>query len=157
CTINVTFAPTSRGDVSGNLTIRVGAPATNQTVALSGTGLAPLASFSPTSLTFTTQRVVTTSSPQVVTLSNTGNSVLTISSIAAGGAIAFAQTNDCPATLAPGSSCSINVTFRPVQTGTFYGGVNVIDDSGAVSGSEQDAFLSGTGGASTANISPASL
>jgi hypothetical protein len=157
CTINVTFAPTSRGAVSANLAINLGAPATNQTIALSGTGLAPAASFSPTSLTFTTQRIGTTSPQQAVMLSNAGNSALTISSIATVGAIVFAQTNDCPPTLAPGSSCTINVTFQPVQSGTYYGDVEVTDDSGALSGSTQRVLLTGPGGASIAALSPASL
>jgi hypothetical protein len=155
CTINVTFAPTSLGPASGNLALYI--PGTSQMVALSGTGLAPVATFSPASFTFATQRVGTTSPQQLVTLSNTGNSVLTISSIGTIGAIVFSETNNCPATLAPGSSCAINVTFRPVQSGTYYGDIDVFDDSGAVSGSEQRALLTGPGGASTATLSAASL
>ncbi len=46
------------------------------------TGIAPAVSLSPTSLTFASQQVGTTSAAQGVTLSNTGNATLNISGIA---------------------------------------------------------------------------
>jgi hypothetical protein len=39
CTVNVTFRPTSRGNKSTNLNVNVAAPATSQSVALTGTGI----------------------------------------------------------------------------------------------------------------------
>ena len=156
CTINVTFAPTSRGAAPGSMTVNVGAPAANQTVALSGTGIAPVASLSSTSWTFALQRVGSASPSQVVTLSNTGDTALTISSVAASGS-SFSQTNNCPGTLAAGTSCWVHIAFQPTQNGLSQGSVVITDNSGAVSGSTQTVSLSGTGGASTANVSPANL
>jgi hypothetical protein len=38
CTINVTFRPTTTGNKNARVTVRVAAPATNQSVTLTGTG-----------------------------------------------------------------------------------------------------------------------
>jgi hypothetical protein len=160
CTVNVSFIPSSLGIKNGSLTISHDAPGNPTTVSLSGSGLAPpapVASLSTTSLTFTTQRVGTESPRQVITLSNTGDSALTISSIAIVGASVFIQRNFCQPLLGAGSSCPIYVTFRPTQSGAFSANLVITDDSGRVSGSTQSVLLTGTGGASTATVSPASL
>jgi len=114
--------------------------------------LAPVA-LSPASLTFaTTQTLGTTSAAQTVTLTNTGSSSLTVSSIVLSGSFAgdFSQTNTCAAPIAGGGSCSINVTFTPTGTGTraatlliFYGAGN----------SPQPVTLSGTGLGSCTTVS----
>jgi hypothetical protein len=41
---------------------------------------------------------------------------LTISNFRISGA--YTQTNNCPATLASGSSCAINIVFSPTSSGT---------------------------------------
>src|SRR5207302_182936 len=84
---------------------------------------APAVSLSPTSLTFSSQVVGSTSAAQTVTLTNSGNAALTISSIGLSGTNSgdFAQTNTCPSsssTLAAGASCTISVTFTPSATGS---------------------------------------
>jgi len=71
---------------------------------------------STTSLSFAGQRVGTTSSPQTITLTNTGRLPLTITGISAGGV--FAQTNTCGLLVAAGKSCAIKVTFTPNAVGT---------------------------------------
>ncbi len=71
----------------------------------------------PSTLAFGTQQVTLTSSPRLVTITNVGNSALTISNIIADGD--FAYTTTCgtpPATLAAGKKCSISVTFTPTGT-----------------------------------------
>lgn len=57
----------------------------------------------PTSLSFGNQNVGTTSGAKGIQLKNTSNSTLTISSIAISetNATDFAQTNNCPSSLAP--------------------------------------------------------
>ena len=117
-------------------------------------GPAPVASLSPTSLTFASQSVGTTSAAQTVTLSNTGTATLTISSIVASGD--FAETDNCGGSLASGGNCSISVTFTPTASGTRTGSSSVTDNA---SGSPQTVGLTGTGTASTttASLSPASL
>src|SRR2546429_3031385 len=107
-------------------------------------GPAPVASLSPTSLTFASQSVGTTSAAQTVTLSNTGTATLTISSIVASGD--FAETDNCGGSLASGGNCSISVTFTPTASGTRTGSSSVTDNA---SGSPQTVGLTGTGAAPT--------
>ena len=76
----------------------------------------PAVSLSPTSLNFDSQLVGTTSAAQPVTLSNSGNALLTINDISTSGD--YAQTNDCASSLAAGASCTINVTFTPTASGS---------------------------------------
>lgn len=72
--------------------------------------------FSPRSLTFSSQAVGTQSAPQPITLTNLATSPLTITQITP--TSGFAQTNDCPASLANGSSCTIQVAFSPSFSGS---------------------------------------
>ena len=156
CSISVTFTPTASGTRTGSSSVTDNASGSPQTVGLTGTGAAPTttASLSPTSLTFASQTVGTTSAAQTVTLSNTGTATLAISSIVASGD--FAQTNNCGGSLAVGGNCAINVTFSPTASGTRTGSLRVTDNA---SGSPQTAGLTGTGTAptTTASLSPASL
>jgi uncharacterized delta-60 repeat protein len=69
------------------------------------------ASLTPSSVGFGVVSMNTTSDAKDVTLANTGTAALAISSIAA--TAPFAQTNNCPASLAAGASCAIHVTFTP--------------------------------------------
>src|SRR5207247_815014 len=127
-----------------------------QTASLSGTGVAPGATLSPTSLTFASQNVGTTSAPQAATLSNSGSAPLSISSIAISGADSgdFAQTNNCSSSLAAGAKCTINSTLRPAATGTRTWPYTA---PYRASGSPQTASLTGTGVAPAATLSPTSL
>jgi len=144
CTISVTFTPTAVGNRTGTLTINDDAPGSPQTVSLSGTGVGtPVASLTPSSLSFSPQSVGTTSAGQNLTLSNTGNATLTITSIASSGD--FAQSNNCAGFMPAGYSCTITVTFTPTVTGTRTGAITVTDDSNGVPGSTQMSTLSGTG------------
>jgi hypothetical protein len=70
CNILVTFKPTATGSRSGTLTISDDPLAGGQqTVSLSGNGVAPVAAFSPGSLSFANQLVNSSSSSQSVALS----------------------------------------------------------------------------------------
>lgn len=106
---------------------------------------------SPTSLSFASQLVSTSSSSQAVTVTNSSSSNVGISSIAVTGD--YSQTNNCPigSTLAGSSSCTINVTFTPTTTGTRAGTLTIVDDSGT-----QTASLTGTG-ASPVSLAPAAV
>jgi hypothetical protein len=67
-----------------------------------------------------------------------------MSSIAISGANAtdFAQTNNCPGSLAPGAQCNITVNFSPTGAGTRTALLNVSDNT---NNSPQTASLTGTG------------
>jgi len=117
CTVNVVFTPTATGPITGTLTFTDGAPGSPQTVSLSGTGIIPAQlTLSATSLTLPDTHVNQTCTPGVVTLTSSGTAPLTISSISISGP--YTETNTCPASLAPGASCSVTVTFAPTVVGT---------------------------------------
>ena len=101
---------------------------------------APNVTLSVASVAFPEQVVKTISTPVSVTLTNTGDAPLQINSIASAGS--FQQSNNCPASLAAGAFCSINITFQPTVLGTATGTVSVVDDA---SNSPQAIGLSGTG------------
>jgi probable HAF family extracellular repeat protein len=79
--------------------------------------------FSPRSLTFSNQPVGTQSASQPITLTNLATSPLAISKITP--TSGFTQTNDCPATLTHGSTCTIQVAFSPSTAGSQSGVLKV--------------------------------
>jgi len=152
CTISVTFTPTVSGTRTGMISITDNAANSPQSVSLSGTGLAPLVSLSASSVTFGNQQVGTVSTAQNVTLTNSGNSALAITSITAAGD--FAQTNNCGSSVAAGANCSIAITFAPSALGLRIGSVTITDNS---SGSPQSISLQGTGVAPFVSLSATTL
>lgn len=144
CTVNVAFHPTATGLRNGAITVTHKLAGSPQSVALSGNGVAPIATVDKTSIPFGNQPVGTSSAVQTVNLSNTGTATLTITNIAITGANSgdFSQTNACGASVATGSNCSIMVTFKPTSTGTLAGSVSITDNA---AGSPQTVALSGTG------------
>jgi hypothetical protein len=141
CTFTVTFTPTRINTRTGSISITDNAPASPQSVSLTGVGT--LVSFSPTSLNFGSVQIGKSSS-QSVTLTNTGATSLTVKLIFITGANAgdFSETNNCPLTVAAGGSCSITATFTPTATGSRTASISVSDTGG---GSPQYVSLSGTG------------
>ncbi|MFB3921701.1 MAG: choice-of-anchor D domain-containing protein [Terriglobia bacterium] len=168
CTISVSFLPTSPGAATGTLSIADSASGSPQTVSLSGTGVVPVVSLAPTSLTFASQAVTTpptASDPQTVVLTNTGNATLNIAVngilISGVNASDFLQTNTCGVsavtggTILAGASCAISVSFKPTAAGTRLASVTIIDDA---SNSPQSIAVTGTGAnAPWAVVSPTSL
>jgi len=142
CTISVKFAPTASGTRTGAITLTDTATNSPQTVSLTGTAItpAPVVALSPTLLAFGPQNVGQTTTAKPLTLSNTGNAALTLTSIAASGD--FAQTNNCGASLAASASCTISVTFTPTASGSRTGAITVIDNA---TGSPHTVALTGTG------------
>jgi hypothetical protein len=142
CTITVAFSPTTKGILSGDVSITDNAPGSPQTVKLTGTGT--YVKLLPTSLKFGNQPVGTKSLPKKVTLTNKGSVAVRITSIAITGVNAadFAETNNCGRRVAPGASCSIKATFTPSVKGIRAADISVSDNGG---GSPQKVHLSGTG------------
>ncbi len=136
CSIQVKFAPTAAGSRTGNLTV-TGATGTPLVRVLTGTGinLAVLGSIAP----FGNQTVGSTSASKSVTLSNAGTAAYTIQSIAVDGD--FLLSHDCGASLAPGGSCTLQVSFAPTAAGTRTGNLTVT----GTPGSPLVSALSGTG------------
>jgi len=117
--------------------------------------LTPGANVAPSDLTFGNEEIGSSSSPMLVTLSDTGTAPLTVNSIAVSGD--FTQTNNCGSSVSPASSCTIDVYFAPSATGTRTGTLTVTDNSNGLIGGQQTVSLSGTGLSGAASISPLSL
>ena len=95
--------------------------------------------------------VDTTDGTKFVTIENTGNSTLTISSIAPSTGnftftgVANGSVPACGATLAADTTCSLGATFTPQTGGALTGNGVTTDDSGNTIGSTQTVALTGTG------------
>ncbi|HEV2298250.1 MAG TPA: choice-of-anchor D domain-containing protein [Candidatus Acidoferrales bacterium] len=173
CDFAIGFDPTIAGAETGTLQITGTDSAGNnitQGLTFSGIGTAPEVSLSPnTGLTFGSLTVSTTSSPQVVTLTNTGNAPLNISSVTLDPAqdttdfilnpTGTANACGSAAPIPPNGTCNIAVEFAPKSVNSFFGQVDIVDDKNNVSGATQTIALSGTGISQTfiVGISPTSL
>ena len=109
-----------------------------------GPAPAPIASLSTTSLSFGQLALNSTSAAQSVTLTNSGNALLSISSLYLGGVNSadFAQTNTCASSETAGANCAISVMFRPTGAGARSAALFIADNAG---GSLQTVSLTGTG------------
>src|SRR5581483_4520924 len=154
----VQFLPTAAISYSANLVISHDGAGSPAQVPLSGTGVVPGISFSPSSVQFGNQQLNTTSPPSNVTVTNTGTATLVISNIE----VSVANAADLPvgaATLPisvpPGASTVVQAAFTPhalgPRTATLAFTTNVL-------GSPQSVLLSGSGGSpSGITLNPASL
>jgi hypothetical protein len=141
CQFQVTFTPSRVEQESASLNVtQEGSPQFSIPLSGTGTDQTYTVTLTPSNMTFSTQLVGTTSQPQDATLTNTGNQPITISGIAP--SAPFGQTNNCPATLAVGENCEIQVTFTPTDYGTVKGTLSVTDNA---KHSPQKVALSGTG------------
>jgi len=155
CTISVTFTPSALGVRTGTLTITDNASGSPQTVSLTGTGVSPVAGLAPTALLLGIEVIGTPSAVGNITLLSWGTVNLTLSSISITGANAadFAQINNCPPSLAPGSKCTISVAFTPSRQGSESATLAVHDNA---LNSPQTVALSGMG-ALQPTVSPIAL
>ena len=111
---------------------------------------------SATSLAFPATTVGAASNSQSVTMTNTSGSVLSISSIAVGGAngSSFVFGNSCGTSLAVGANCSIHGHFAPTLGGALTATITITDNA---SSSPQSIALSGTGLGPALGLSATSL
>jgi hypothetical protein len=122
-----------------------------QSVALTGTGTAPVVLLAPTTLSFPAQALNSTSAAMNGTLTNTGTTVLhlatvTITGTNAGdfGIAAGGTTCTNGSTVAPtNGSCTWSVTFTPTAAGTRTATLTFTDDNNGVTGSTQTVALTG--------------
>ena len=83
---------------------------------------------SPTSLSFGSIDTGATSTLGV-TLTNSGNSSVTISGVSTSGAGFSASNVSSGTVLAPGQTAALNVTFAPTATGSVTGGVSIVSNA----------------------------
>jgi len=156
CTISISFAPSTTGVQTASVIITDNAAGSPHTVALKGTGTAPTANLSATTLSFGNQSLRTTSPAQTMTVTNTGDGALNITALALHGANAgdFAETNTCGSSVAAGASCAVSITFTPSASGNRVASLT-IDDNAA--GSPQTVNLTGAGTVPSVSLSATSL
>jgi hypothetical protein len=145
CTITVAFTPSALGSRSASLSIAGNASNGTPSVTLVGTGTpvpAPISSLNTTTLAFGTATLGAAVS-QSLTLTNSGNAALSISSVAISGSSAFAvASNNCGATLAASATCTVVINFTPALVSAVSGSLVMTDNA---SGSPRSVTLSGTG------------
>jgi len=146
CTVSVTFSPTASGSATGTLTVNAGG--VTDTVALSGSGIAPgpVLNASPASVSFPATIVGDAAASQTVTISNSGTATASISGVSVSGP--FTETNNC-SSVAVGSSCTATVGFTPTAAGTNTGSLTVTSNA---TDSPTTIGLSGSGIGSTTNL-----
>ncbi|MGC2311572.1 MAG: choice-of-anchor D domain-containing protein, partial [Candidatus Acidiferrales bacterium] len=162
CSIVVDFVPQASGSRFATVNVTDNAAGSPQTISLSGTGTAPFVALSQTSLSFGNVNVGNTSTLPSITLTNTGNQTLTISSViidpAVGtpGDFALSGSNTCKTVgaLQPNTNCTITVSFTPASQGGAIGQVDIADNA---SGSPQTVSLAGTGTAAGVVLTPSIL
>jgi len=139
------FAPTTAGAASGNISITSNAPGSPASIALSGTGTQPQLSANPSSASF--GNVVTgNNNSQTISLTNGGTATLTISQANVSGA-GFSITGlSLPATISAGKSATFNAVFAPTSAGAATGSVSIVSNA---PNSPLSISLSGTGVAAT--------
>jgi hypothetical protein len=113
---------------------------------------APAVTVSPTSIAFGSQAVGTTSTAQIVTLTNSGNASLSISSISLTGTNDgdYAETSTCGSALAASANCTISVTFKPTAASSSNATLSIATNA---TGSPTSIALTGTGTSTSAGNS----
>lgn len=113
------------------------------------TAISPAAAaitLAPVSVTYSVQQVGSVSANVTVTVTNSGNAALAVSSVISTGD--FVTTNTCVGTtINPGQSCAVQVAFLPTVAGTRTGQLTVY---GNVAGGQATAALSGIATAAAA-------
>ncbi len=148
CTFGVIFTPQGLGSRMATLTITSSASDLMRAVNVSGTGTPPVASagIAPAVVAFGQAAVGTKSTPVSITITSTGTASLMITSAALTGnqKTDFILSNDsCSgATLAPSQTCTVSLTFAPVDVCNSTAAVTFTDNA---PDSPQNVSLSGRG------------
>ena len=149
CAVNVTFNPSAMGTATGTLSLVTAAG--TQTVSLSGAGLVAVPALSSSALSFTTT-VGGTSATQAVTLSNNGNTSMTVSTASVSGAFGVSSTT-CSTTLAAGANCVYNVAFTASTMGAASGLLSVPTGAGTLTASLTGAGMQTSGSTNVGTLS----
>ena len=151
-TFSAVFTPTAATSTIGSISLVSNAPNSPLAISLSGTGAAAtlLLGASPTSLSFGNVNVGSIGSLKV-TLTNSGNSSVTISGVTTTGSAYSASGVTANTTLTPGQSATLNVAFAPTAAGSPTGSISVASNA---TNSPATISLSGSGVAQTTSGTP---
>jgi hypothetical protein len=162
CSLQVAYVPQPNTDINSGLdyflelnTVQCSSTVTSDCeidsgrfpVELKANTPSPLRMSPGAGLNFGNQKKGTTSAPLTITLLNdptlaSPQTVTFVGKILVQGN--YAETDDCPVTLAPGSSCTLTITFAPSGVG-FESGQLTINYSPEPFGAPQFVYLRGTG------------
>lgn len=121
CEVSMTMTPSVDGVRAANLRLVSDAPGSPHDVALGGSGFTPnpAITVSPLMVAFGNQTTGRAASVRSIKVSNSGQEALLVGAISIGGADAAVfsmPSNPCSgAVLAPAGSCSLTVTFTPMN------------------------------------------
>jgi hypothetical protein len=139
---------------SGSVVITSNAYSTPQKLIITkspkGDTVGPLVKVVPDTLQFLPQLVNTGSPAQQVVVKNVGLQPSALGNIATFGD--FVQTNNCPAVLSAGASCTISVKYQPTSSGTGFGQLGLTHDQIG-----ETVFLNGIGASSAINPSTSNV
>ena len=146
CTLSISFKPVSAGNKSATLVVTDDAAPSSQSATMTGIAIAqPSAALSATREAFPSTAVGSTSAAKILTVTNTavGSYALILKSFKViGEADDFVLTNNCiNVDLAPSSSCTISIVFKPVSAGSKSATLVITDDAAS---SPQSVVLTGT-------------
>jgi hypothetical protein len=156
-TIQLQFAPTAAGAITGQLTISSNSTTGGTSlVALSGTGTSasgpqasPVLTVGAANVNFGST-VVNTAVTQSLTLTSTGTSPVTINSGTIAGTGFAILGGSFPVTLNPSQTLTLQLQFDPTTAGALSGQLTI--SSNSTTGSTAVVGLSGTGAAAAHNV-----
>ncbi len=153
--LQTTFAPTSAGAATGAITVTSDATNPTANVTLSGTGVGATYTMllAPASVSFGNVNVGSRTT-QNIQLSNTGNSSVTVTQVAASGTGISVGGIATPVTLQPLQNAVLTVTYAPTTSGASTGSIVVTNSDGvnamdAVTGTGVQAGISVTPGSAS--------
>ena len=124
CTFSVAFSPTQVQSYSAVLTLTSNAAIPQTSLPLQGNGAVPVVHVSTNGVTFGPTMFGTTSSPQMITVGDSGQAPLIINLAQTTITAPFAFTQQgCDAPL---GSCYLEVTFSPISAGTISGTLTIV-------------------------------
>ena len=149
--VEVSFAPETPDDFLATLTVssdgfEATVSATERSVSLEGTGVAPEITLTVQTLTFG-EVLVGESSSERMFIKNTGSAPLTVSDVSIAGSGPFTVVGESVGEIAAGDSLEVEVSFAPETPDDFFATLTVSSDGfeAPVSATERSVSLEGTG------------
>jgi hypothetical protein len=141
--VTATFTPLVTGSIIGGVTVIDNASVSTQVQNATGTGVLAV-TMSPSSLSFGTVSVGSTSAVKVVTVTNNQTAAIPITSVIASGDYIYTAGGGvpCATTIPANSICTLGVEFAPQNAGAITGDLTLSYSAGS---SPQVVTLTGTG------------
>ena len=130
CEVQIVFQPNGTHVRRAMLLITSNASNGVMSVGLSGHGKQGVLTLTPSELSFPVNANGATPEPaKMIKITNRNSVPLTINGISSSNPEVFPMTEDCPATLAPGASCTASVSFLANRNGAIVGHIIISDNA----------------------------